>query len=108
MKMERWWDDLTGENRSTRRQACSSATFPTANPTWTGSNISRSDNRPATNCLSLIIAGKVFLYKPGQGLSHPYFLTIGRPPPAGIFPGTHFSQKLSRNHGHIEAGTIKS
>ena len=61
MKMERWWEDLTGETRSTRRQACSSATFSTANPTWTGWNISHRDDRPATNCLSLIITGKAIL-----------------------------------------------
>ena len=61
MKMERRWDDLTGENRSTRRRACSSATFSTANPTRTSSNICHLDDRPATNCLSLIITRKAIL-----------------------------------------------
>jgi hypothetical protein len=45
---------LTGENRSTRRKYCLSATLFTTNPTWTdpGSNPSLRGERPATNRLS--------------------------------------------------------
>jgi hypothetical protein len=45
---------LTGENRSTRRETCLSATFSTTNPTWTdpGSNPGLRGERPATNRLS--------------------------------------------------------
>jgi hypothetical protein len=45
---------LTGENRSTRRKTCPSATLFTTNPTWTepGSNPGLRGERPATNLLS--------------------------------------------------------
>jgi hypothetical protein len=45
---------LTGENRSTRRKTCPSATLSTTNPTWTdpGSNPGLSGERPVTNRLS--------------------------------------------------------
>jgi hypothetical protein len=45
---------LTGENRSTRRKTCPSATLSTTNPTWTdpGSNPDLRGERPATNRLS--------------------------------------------------------
>jgi hypothetical protein len=45
---------LTGENRSTRRETCLSATLSTINPTWTnlGSNPGLRGERPATNRLS--------------------------------------------------------
>jgi hypothetical protein len=45
---------LTGENRSTRRKTCLSATLSTTNPTWTdqGSNLGLRGDRPATNRLS--------------------------------------------------------
>jgi hypothetical protein len=45
---------LTGENRSTRRKTCPSATLSTTNPTWTdrGSNPGLRCGRPATNRLS--------------------------------------------------------
>jgi hypothetical protein len=45
---------LTGENRSTRRKTCPSATFSTTNPTWTdpGSNPGLGGGRPAANRLS--------------------------------------------------------
>jgi hypothetical protein len=45
---------LTGENRSTRRKTCPSATLSTTNPTWTdpGSNPSLRGGRPATNRLN--------------------------------------------------------
>jgi hypothetical protein len=45
---------LTGENRSTWRKPCPSATLSTTNPTWTepGSNPGLRDRRPATNRLS--------------------------------------------------------
>ena len=45
---------LTGENRSTRRKTCRSATLSTTNPTWTdpGSNQGLCNERPATNRLS--------------------------------------------------------
>jgi hypothetical protein len=42
---------LTGENRSTRGQTCSSATLSTTNPTWTnpGLNPGLRGERPETN-----------------------------------------------------------
>jgi hypothetical protein len=45
---------LTGENRSTRRKTCPSATLSTTNPTWTdpGSNPGLRGERPAANSLS--------------------------------------------------------
>jgi hypothetical protein len=45
---------LTGENRSTRRETCPSATLSTTNPTWTdsGSNPGLRGEKPATNRLS--------------------------------------------------------
>jgi hypothetical protein len=45
---------LTGENRSTRRKPCPSATLSTTNPTWTdpGSSTGLRGESPATNCLS--------------------------------------------------------
>ena len=45
---------LTGENLSTRRKTCPSATLSTRNPTWTdpGSNPGLRGERPATNRLS--------------------------------------------------------
>jgi hypothetical protein len=45
---------LTGENRSTRRKTCPSATLSTTNPTWTdpGSNPGLRGERLATNRLS--------------------------------------------------------
>jgi hypothetical protein len=45
---------LTGENRSTRRKTCPSATLFTKNPTWTdsGSNPGLRGEMPATNRLS--------------------------------------------------------
>jgi hypothetical protein len=45
---------LTGENQSTRRKTCPSATLSTTNPTWTdpGSNPGLRGERPATNRLS--------------------------------------------------------
>jgi hypothetical protein len=45
---------LTGENRSTRRKTCPSATLSTTNPTWTDpwSKPGLRDGRPATNRLS--------------------------------------------------------
>jgi hypothetical protein len=45
---------LTGENRSTRGEACPSATLSTTNPTWTDpvSNPGLRGERPATNSLS--------------------------------------------------------
>jgi hypothetical protein len=45
---------LTGENRSTRRKTCPSATLSTTNLTWTdpGSNPGLRGERPATNRLS--------------------------------------------------------
>jgi hypothetical protein len=45
---------LTGENRSTRRKTCPSATLPTTNPTCTDprSNPDLRGERPVTNRLS--------------------------------------------------------
>jgi hypothetical protein len=45
---------LTGENRSTRRETCPSATLSTTNPTWTdlGSIPGLCGGRPSTNRLS--------------------------------------------------------
>jgi hypothetical protein len=45
---------LTGENRSTRRKTCPSATLSIKNPTWTDpeSNPGLRGERPATNRLS--------------------------------------------------------
>jgi hypothetical protein len=45
---------LTGENRSTRRKTCPSATLSITNPTWTdpGSSPSLHGERPANNRLS--------------------------------------------------------
>jgi hypothetical protein len=45
---------LTGENRSTWRKTCPSATFSTTNPTWTdpGLNLGLHGDRSATNRLS--------------------------------------------------------
>jgi hypothetical protein len=45
---------LTGENRSIRGKACTTATLSTTNPTWTepGSNPGLRGERPATNRLS--------------------------------------------------------
>jgi hypothetical protein len=45
---------LTGENRSTRRKICPSATLSTTNPAWTdrGSNPGFRGGRPAANRLS--------------------------------------------------------
>jgi hypothetical protein len=45
---------LTGENRSTRRKTCPSATLFTKNPMWTdqGSNPGLRGERPVTNRLS--------------------------------------------------------
>jgi hypothetical protein len=45
---------LAGENRSTRRKTCPSATLSTTHPTWTaqGSNPGVRGERPATNRLS--------------------------------------------------------
>jgi hypothetical protein len=45
---------LTGENRTTRRKTCPSATLSTTNPTWTdpGSNPGLRGEKPATNRLS--------------------------------------------------------
>jgi hypothetical protein len=45
---------LIGENRSTRRETCPSATLSTINPTWTdpGSSPGIRGERPATNRLS--------------------------------------------------------
>jgi hypothetical protein len=45
---------LTGENQSTLRKSCHSATLSTTNPTWTdpGSNPGLHGERPATNRLS--------------------------------------------------------
>jgi hypothetical protein len=45
---------LTGENRSTQEETCSSATLSTTNPTWTdpGSNPGLRGGRPAANRLS--------------------------------------------------------
>jgi hypothetical protein len=42
---------LTGENRSTLRKTCPTATLSTTNPTWTdpGSNPGLRCERPATN-----------------------------------------------------------
>jgi hypothetical protein len=51
---ERRWNDMTGENRRTRRKTCPSATLSTTNPTWIdpGSNPGLRGERPATNDLS--------------------------------------------------------
>jgi hypothetical protein len=45
---------LTGENRSTERKTCPSATLSTINPTWTGpgSNPGLRSGKPAANRLS--------------------------------------------------------
>jgi hypothetical protein len=45
---------LIGENRSTLRKTCPTATLSTTNPTWTdsGSNPGLRGERPATNGLS--------------------------------------------------------
>jgi hypothetical protein len=45
---------LTGENRSTRRETCPSATMSSTNPTYTepGANSGLRGERPATNRLS--------------------------------------------------------
>jgi hypothetical protein len=45
---------LTGENRSTRRKTCPSATLSNTNPKWTdlGSNPGHRGGRPAANRLS--------------------------------------------------------
>jgi hypothetical protein len=43
---------LTGENRSTRRNTCPSATLSTTNPTRIDLGSSLSGGRPATNRLS--------------------------------------------------------
>jgi hypothetical protein len=45
---------LTGENRTTRRKTCPSATLSTTNPTWIdpGANPGLRGKRPATNHLS--------------------------------------------------------
>jgi hypothetical protein len=45
---------LTGENRSTRRKTCPSATLSATNPIWAdpGSNPGLRGERPATNRLS--------------------------------------------------------
>jgi hypothetical protein len=51
---ERWRNDMTGENRRTRRNTCPSATLSTTNPTWIdlGTNPGLRGERPATNDLS--------------------------------------------------------
>jgi hypothetical protein len=41
---------LTGENRSTRRKTCPSATLSTTNPTWTDPGLG--GEKPTTNRLS--------------------------------------------------------
>jgi hypothetical protein len=45
---------LTGENRSTRKKTCPSATLSNKNPTWNdpGSNPGLRGDRPAANRLS--------------------------------------------------------
>jgi hypothetical protein len=45
---------MTGENRSTRRKACSTATLSTINSTWTGLALSPGfeAKRQATDCLN--------------------------------------------------------
>jgi hypothetical protein len=52
---------LIGENRSTRREICPSATLSATNPTWTdpGSNPGLCSERPATNRLS---RGMAYIY----------------------------------------------
>jgi hypothetical protein len=49
--MEHQWKETDGENRSTRRKTCPSATLSTTNPTWTGpgSNPGLRGERTATN-----------------------------------------------------------
>jgi hypothetical protein len=48
-----WNDILTGENRTTRKKTCPSATLSTSNPTWIypGANPGLRGERPATNNL---------------------------------------------------------
>jgi hypothetical protein len=57
---------LTGENRSTQRKTCPSATLSTTNPTWTdpGSNPGLHGGRLAANSLSHGMAS--------TGLNHSY------------------------------------
>jgi hypothetical protein len=66
---------LTGENRSTRRKTCPSATLSTTNPTWIdpGSNPGLSGERPATNRLSHGTV-KLFLYSGVQVKRFSYFV----------------------------------
>jgi hypothetical protein len=56
---------LTGENRSTRRKSCPSATLSTTNPTWTdpGSNPGLRGGRPAANRVSHGTAKAVLIAK---------------------------------------------
>jgi hypothetical protein len=51
---ERRWNDMTGENRRTRRKSCPSTTLSTTNPTWIDPGVNRGlgGERPATNDLS--------------------------------------------------------
>jgi hypothetical protein len=53
---------LTGENRTTRRKTCPSATLSTTNPTWTdlGAKPGIRGERPAANDLSQIILSGLY------------------------------------------------
>jgi hypothetical protein len=64
---------LTGENRSTRRKTCPSATLSTTNPTWAdpGSNPGLRGGRPTANRLSHGTALEADTYKTNIRDEHP-------------------------------------